>query len=140
MLRLRYELNRQLTENAGLSLSDYDVLTALSQAPDGRLRLSDLAVAIGWERSRLSHHLLRMAARALVSREPSSTDGRATDAVLTDSGRNRLAEAAPAHAAQVRELFFDGLDRRHLSGLTEALEQIHTRLMTHGSLPGQPPK
>ena len=64
MLRLQYEMNRQLQDDAGLTLADYDVLVALSNA-GGRLQLSDLAATVGWERSRLSHHLLRMGKRGL---------------------------------------------------------------------------
>ena len=84
--RLEFEMNRQLQAECGLSLADYTVMNALSAAPGRRLRLSQLATTIGWERSRLSHHLQRMAGRGLVDRVQSDTDGRATDAVLTDAG------------------------------------------------------
>ncbi|MDO9397139.1 MAG: MarR family transcriptional regulator, partial [Herbiconiux sp.] len=59
-------LNRQLQEGSGLSLTDYDVLVALSEIPRGRLRVGDLASALGWERSRVSHHVRRMEGRGLV--------------------------------------------------------------------------
>jgi DNA-binding MarR family transcriptional regulator len=55
-LRMEYEMNRQLQADCGLSLADYTVMNALSEAPGRRLRLSTLATTIGWERSRLSHH------------------------------------------------------------------------------------
>ena len=100
--RLEYEMNRQLQAECGLSLADYTVMNALSAASGRRLRLSQLAINIGWERSRLSHHLQRMAARGLVDRVQSDTDGRATDAVLTDAGLKTLRAAAPKHVAWVR--------------------------------------
>src|ERR1700758_5719701 len=62
-LRLAYEMNRQLLADSGMSLPDYDVLTALSVADGGRMPITVLAAHIGWERSRLSHHAPRMSAR-----------------------------------------------------------------------------
>ena len=79
--RLEYEMNRHLQAECGLSLGDYTVLNALSNAPGHRLQLTSLATTIGWERSRLSHHLLRMTKRSLVQRITSNSDRRATDAV-----------------------------------------------------------
>ncbi|CCH90733.1 Transcriptional regulator, MarR family [Modestobacter italicus] len=140
MLRLGYEMNRQLQTDSELSLPDYDVLNALADSPDGRLQLTALATRLAWERSRLSHHLQRMSARGLVERSPSATDRRATDAVLTAAGRAALAEATPGHADLVRRMFFDGLDPALLPPLRAALEQVHEQVLTHGTLPrpGQP--
>jgi DNA-binding MarR family transcriptional regulator len=135
MLRLSYEMNRQLQADSGVSLADYHVLNALADSPGGRLRLSDLAARIAWERSRLSHHLQRMSARGLVDRTPSPQDGRATDAVLTDAGRAALRAATPGHAALVRTMVFDGLDPALLGPLRTALEQIHGQVLAHGTLP-----
>ncbi|MFI5956195.1 MarR family winged helix-turn-helix transcriptional regulator [Cryptosporangium sp. NPDC051539] len=135
MLRLNYEMNRQLLADSDLSLSDYDVLNALSEAPGRRLRITALAALIGWERSRLSHHLQRMATRGLIERAASTEDRRATDAVLTEAGRAVLTGAAPGHVALVRRMFFDGVDPALVPGLTTALEQIHTQLLATGSLP-----
>ena len=64
-LRLAYEMNRQLLADSGLSLPDYDVLTALSVADGGRMPITVLAAQIGWERSRVSHHVRRMSARMI---------------------------------------------------------------------------
>lgn len=140
VLRLSYELHHQLEADAGLSLNDLHVLNALGDAPAGRLQLSALAARIGWERSRLSHHVLRMSARGLVERAPSTTDGRATDAVLTAAGREALLAALPGHVAWVRRLFFDGLDPELVAPLRAALDQVHAQVLEHGSLPspGEP--
>src|SRR5256885_10478308 len=69
-------LEQQLTRESGLSGADYRVLVPLSEAPDGLLRARDLGSEIGWDRSRLSHHLSRMEARGLVIREECAEDAR----------------------------------------------------------------
>src|ERR1700704_6780164 len=76
-LRMNYEMHRQLLADSGLSLSDYHVLVALSNAPHARMRVADLAAQIGWERSPGSHHLRRMCERGLTERQPSPGAGRA---------------------------------------------------------------
>ena len=138
LLRLTYEMNRQLQTDSDLSLSDYDVLNALADSPGHRLQLTTLATRIGWERSRVSHHLQRMSARGLVERLPSERDRRATDAVLTEAGRDVLWSATPGHVALVRRMFFDGLDGELLEPLRTALEQIHDHVVAHGTLPRPP--
>src|SRR6266403_581738 len=65
-LRLTYEMNRQLQADSSLSLPDYDVLIALRYAPRGQTQITELAAGIGWERSRLSHHVRRLESRSLV--------------------------------------------------------------------------
>ena len=84
--RLNARLNRQLQDAGGLSLPDYDVLVSLSEAPDGRRRVFEIADELAWEQSRLSHHLGRMQRRGLVGREECATDGRGAFVVLPDSG------------------------------------------------------
>lgn len=137
-LRMTYEMNRQLQADSGLSLSDYDVLVALSDVDDEGMRVSDLAAQIGWERSRLSHQLRRMEERGLTDRRPSTADGRTTNVVLTARGRQAIAEAAPAHVDLVRSLFFDPLPENLLVPLTAALEHIYVNLNHNISLPPAP--
>ena len=81
--RLDAHLNRQLQESSGLSKADYDVLVPLSEAPDARLRVFEVAAALCWEQSRLSHHLGRMQKRGLVRREGCASDRRGAHVVLT---------------------------------------------------------
>ena len=83
-------LNRQLQDGSGLSLSDYDVLVALSEITRGRLRVGDLATSLGWERSRVSHHVTRMQKRGLVAREECEDDGRGAWVALSGSGRQAM--------------------------------------------------
>ena len=107
-LRLAYEMNRQLLADSGISLPDYDLLTGLSVAEGGRMTITVLAAQIGWERSRVSHHVRRMSARGLVTCGLSAADRRVTEVTLTGRGRQALEEAAPGHVDLVRRLFFGG--------------------------------
>ena len=134
-LRLSYEMNRQLLADGGMSLPDYDVLTALSVADGGRMQISVLAAQIGWERSRVSHHVSRMSARGLVMCGLSATDRRVTEVTLTDQGRQALADAAPGHVDLVRRLFFEGLPAGLVGPLSEALESVYANIIKLGSLP-----
>src|SRR6202040_1750143 len=85
-LRLAYEMNRQLLADSGMSLPDYDVLTGLSVAEEGRMSITVLAAQIGWERSRVSHHVRRMSARGLVTCGLSAADRRGTAGAPTPPG------------------------------------------------------
>ncbi|MGU3435658.1 MarR family winged helix-turn-helix transcriptional regulator [Actinomycetes bacterium M1A6_2h] len=133
-LQMTHEMNRQLAEDHGLSLADYSVLVALTDSPDGRRQLSDLASEIGWERSRLSHHFKRMCARGLAERKASSTDGRATDVVLTEAGRDAVQRAAPGHVALVKTLFFDGLTDADVDRLGDLLTRLRAQVRERGTL------
>ena len=114
---LRGRLNRELVAAHGISISDYEVLARLADAPDRRLRPRDLEGAIGWEQSRLSHHLARMERRGLVAREACELDRRGVVFVLTDRGRAALRDASPSHLATVRRLFLDALTPRQVRQL-----------------------
>ena len=134
-LRLAYEMNRQLLADSDMSLPDYDVLTALSVADEGRMQITVLAAQIGWERSRVSHHVRRMSARGLVTCGLSAADRRVTEVTLTAEGRQALAGAAPGHVDLVRRLFFGGLQADLVGPLSEALESVYANIIKHGSLP-----
>jgi len=117
-------LGAQLQADSRLSTADFSVLVQLSEAEGERYRIAELADALQWERSRLSHQLTRMEKRGLVRREECTHDGRGAFAVLTDEGRDRLVQAAPGHARLVRGIFFDDLPAEDL----DAFERVLTRL------------
>src|ERR1700739_4072678 len=100
-LRLTYEMNRQLRAESSLSLPDYDVLNALRYAPGGRMRITALGARIGWERSRLSHHVRRLQNRELVECRPAPADRRATEITLTDRGWDEITRAPSGHIEPV---------------------------------------
>src|ERR1700754_541208 len=132
-LRLTYEMNRQLQADSNLSLPDYDVLNALRHAPGGRMRVSALAARIGWERSRLSHHVRRLEKRELVDSRPSPADRRATEVALTDQGWDEINRASSGHIDLVRRLFFDGLPDDLLEPLTIGLESVYDNIIDRGT-------
>lgn len=125
---LAARLNRQLQTDSQLSLADYEILVALSENPDGRIRPFALAQQVQWEQSRLSHHLARMERRGLIAREECTADGRGLFIGLTPHGRRTIEEAAPAHAATVRELFFDALTPEQVSALDEISSRARERM------------
>jgi DNA-binding MarR family transcriptional regulator len=137
-LRMTYEINRQLQAESALSMPDYDVLTGLSVSPGGRLPISALANHLGWERSRVSHHVKRMATRGLVVMTAAETDRRVTEVALTDAGRSLLTSAAPGHAALVKDLFFGDLPSADLPALATSLERIYAHVLKNGTLPPPP--
>lgn len=132
--RLHARLNRRLQEESGLSLSDFDVLVALTDRAVGgtssevRMRVHELAETVQWERSRLSHQLSRMQRRGLVEREDCEDDARGAFVVLTDEGQRTIERAAPPHVDAVREMVFDGLDPDQVDALARIAEIVLERV------------
>lgn len=127
---LRAALGSRLQQESSLSLGDYAVMLALSEAPDRRLRSSDLAATIGWERSRLSHHLGRMERRGLIRREECATDSRGAEIVLDPTGAEAFRRASLPHLRAVRELFVDALTPAQLTAAGELAAALRPRLPT----------
>jgi DNA-binding MarR family transcriptional regulator len=100
---------RQLQRDSGMPYTYYEILVALSEAPDRTLRMSDLAGVRGSSRSRLSHAVARLEEEGWVTRRTCTTDKRGSFAVLTDKGFAALQAAAPGHVTAVREKLFDVL-------------------------------
>lgn len=126
--RLQARLNRRLQDDSGLSLTDFDVLVALTDSDDVRMRVHELADTLQWERSRLSHQLSRMQRRGLLEREDCEDDARGAFVVLTDAGRRAIERAAPPHVDAVRELVFDGLDDDQVDALARIAEIVLERV------------
>ncbi|MEV4316224.1 MarR family transcriptional regulator [Actinocrispum sp. NPDC049592] len=123
---LRRVLTAQLQES-GVSSGDYRVLLALSEAREHRLRSSELAAGIDWERSRLSHHLGRMERRGLIRRDDCATDNRGAEVVLTDEGAEAFRRAGRPHLRAIKRVFADALSAQQF----EALDDILTTLRKH---------
>src|SRR3954447_2823025 len=102
-------LEHRLQSDAGISTADFDVLASLACAEDRRLRAGALAEALGWEKSRISHQVSRMAARGLVERAECPSDARGTWVVLSEAGADALDAARPGYAEVLRNTFFDPL-------------------------------
>jgi DNA-binding MarR family transcriptional regulator len=131
-LRLNAELSamlqRELQDDAGLSMPDFGVLVHLTDSPDGRVRVTDLARLLLWERSRVSHHVTRMERRGMVTRQECAEDGRGAFVAVTPAGRAAIDRAAPGHVRAVRRLMFDALSADEVDQLGNAVDKILARL------------
>ncbi|WP_300610000.1 MarR family transcriptional regulator [Trebonia sp.] len=117
-------LNRQLQQDSGLTLPEYEVLVQLSEAPGQVLRPFQICEALNWEQSRLSHQLTRMQRRGLVARQECEADGRGAFVVLTAAGADAIGSAAPGHVAAVRRLMFDRLSEDERAAFEQACATI----------------
>lgn len=143
---LNSAMDRQLEQETNLSGAEYAVLATLSDAAvrneaaqdnaddggDPVLRARDLAVELGWERSRLSHLLKRMENRGLVERRSCESDARGLDIAMTEAGRKAIEEAAPGHVDFVRENFFDQLTAAEQDAVFTASVKIQASLRAAG--------
>jgi DNA-binding MarR family transcriptional regulator len=125
---LQAHLESQLQHEGGMPHTYYEVLVALSEAPDHTMRMSELADARFSSRSRLSHAVARLEASGWVRREACPTDKRGAWAVLTPSGFAALEAAAPGHVEAVRENLFDPLTPEQVTQLGEIMGAIRNRL------------
>ncbi len=121
-------VDRQLQRDAGMPHTYYEILVRLSEAPQRRMRMSELADAMLASRSRLSHAAARLEEAGWVQREDCETDKRGQFAVLTDEGFRVLAAAAPGHVEGVRTHLFDALTKAQVDQLTEISEALLAKL------------
>lgn len=126
--QLRSELAARMQTESGLSPSDYAVLLALHDADGHRLRSSVLATRIGWQRSRLSHHLGRMERRGLIDRQECSTDNRGAEIVHTPTGQAAFRGATVPHLRAIRELFIDALTPEQLDTVQDITDTLGSQL------------
>lgn len=125
---LRNRLEGRLQSESSLSSADYRVLLALSEADRKTLRSSELAALIGWERSRLSHHLGRMEKRELIRRATCPDDPHGVEVVLTDLGAERFRHGSVPHLRAVHELFIDALTPEQLAQVDEVTAALRRHL------------
>ena len=126
-IRLAKMLMRQLDRDLhpfGLTTNDYEILVELSESPDHRLRMTELADLTAQSRSRLSHQVTRMEARGLVHRDACDGDKRGTFAVITPRGLAIIERVAPYHVESVRRYFIDQISPEQLAMLTEAYDPV----------------
>jgi DNA-binding MarR family transcriptional regulator len=131
---LRRILGAELQES-NLSPADYQVLLALSEAEGTRLRSSDLARTIDWERSRLSHQLARMERRRLIRRDDCATDSRGAEVSLTPEGARAFRRATAPHMRSIQKHFADALEPAQfeaLAGILQSLQRHQRPLLREG--------
>ena len=125
---LHTRLEDELRAATGLSMSDYHVMVALSEAPEHRIRMGELATRLVFSPSRLTYQISSMVKRGLVRKQSCAEDGRGQEAVLTDAGLAALVAAAPLHLATVRESFMDDLDDTEIAVITRVFDRLGPRL------------
>lgn len=119
----------QLIRDSGLPHGYYEILVHLSEAPGRALRMTQLAKASAYSKSRLSHAVARLEERGWVKRRDCPTDRRGQIAQLTDDGFAALAGAAPGHVEQVRRSLIDVLTPEQI----EQLREISAAIIAAGS-------
>jgi DNA-binding MarR family transcriptional regulator len=124
-------LSEQLVDNSGLSASEFGVLNNLPGDPRRGMRIRDVCNVLGWDWSRVSHLVIRMEKRGLVTRHPCDDDGRGTEVRVTSTGRAAVDDAAPKHWDAVRRYFLDALSPKEHATFTRLLERIQDNLVEH---------
>ncbi|RSN24302.1 MarR family transcriptional regulator [Streptomyces sp. WAC 05977] len=127
VLLLPGRLESPLQHDAGLTLFEYLTLSHISEAPERRLRMSELAYLANGSLSRLSNVVKRFEQRGWVERMPDPADGRYTLAMLTDDGYDVVVAAAPTHVRSVRELVLDPLTAEDQRALARIAAKLRTR-------------
>ena len=113
------QLDRQLEADAGISFTDYELLVRLSEAPDHRLRMRDLADATISTRSGVTRAVTRAERAGWVRRVECEDDRRGMNAELTPAGLAKLTDTAPGHVEAVRQNLIDLLDGAQLDLLRQ---------------------
>ena len=121
-------LDRDLRGEHGLSMSEYEILVRLSEAPDRSIRMADLAAALSHSRSRITHTISRLEREDIVVRTQCGTDGRGVTAVLTDKGFALLATAAHTHVRGVRSYLVDQCSDEDLQATKRVMDAIQAAL------------
>jgi len=111
-----------------LSMADYEVLAQLSDAPDRRMRMSELAEIAMLSKSRLSHRMKVMEKAGWVRREVCDVDKRGSFAVMTEKGWRTIVKAAPDHVKSVRSRFVDNLTSKDQEELAKIFDRVSTKL------------
>jgi len=124
-------LDRDLAVH-GTQLSEYEVISMLSEAPGGRLRMSNLADMVVQSRSRITHTAARLEKRGLVRREACVDDRRGVELVLTDDGRAAIEEMARRHVDSVRANLIDILSPEEFIALGDSLRKVRDALAMAG--------
>jgi DNA-binding MarR family transcriptional regulator len=121
---LQASLGAELEQEFGLSETDYGVLVVLSEAPDERVRMCDLAARLHLTPGGLTRRFDSLVRKGLVERVPDEADRRVVLGSLTAEGRATIERAAPLHVDGVRRLFLDHLTRAQIRTLGTTLEAI----------------
>lgn len=117
-------IEAKLATSGNIPLVEYDVLLELNNAPEGKLRMADLAQRVVLSRSGLTRLVDRLEKLGYLRREATVTDRRGMQAVLTEAGRAALKAAWPMYAEGIREFFTRYLREEEAQQLAELLSRV----------------
>lgn len=132
---LEAALDRDL-QSHGVQLSEYEIISMLSEAPDRRLRMSGLADLVAQSRSRLTHTAARLEKRGWVRRESCLADRRGVELVLTDAGYDAVQEMARVHVDSVRRHLLDTMPPELFAALGRAMDAVQQAITESGAAEG----
>jgi DNA-binding MarR family transcriptional regulator len=124
---LEQALDRAL-DAVGIQLSEYEIISMLSEAPTRRLRMSELADFVVQSRSRLTHTARRLEARGWVTREPCADDKRGVELVLTPAGMEAVTRISRIHVQSVRDNLVDIMPPAQFQALGDAMAVVRDHL------------
>jgi DNA-binding MarR family transcriptional regulator len=137
--------NRELTvafdrdlQQVGISLPEYELLSMLSEAPLGQVRMSMLAELIVQSRSRVTHTAARLERRGWVKRTPAPDDGRGVLLRLTEEGRAAIERFAVVHVTSVRRHLVDVLTPEQFATLGETMQALRDAYAADPTTPDEP--
>lgn len=132
---LEAALDRDL-QSQGVQLSEYELISMLSEAPEGRLRMSVLADLIVQSRSRVTHTAARLENRGWVRREACLQDRRGVELVLTDAGWRAIESMARVHVGSVRRRLLDAMSPEQFGQLGVAMQRVREHIARAGDISG----
>ena len=122
-------LDDDLRRNHGISMTEYEILVRLSESPDRKLRMAQLADALAHSRSRVTHTVARLEKADLVERRTSPEDGRGVVCAMTDAGWQLLTEMAHTHVTGVREHLVDLASPADFEALGRVMDAVSDHLV-----------
>ncbi|GAA0506486.1 MarR family transcriptional regulator [Paractinoplanes deccanensis] len=125
---LQYAVDEHLRADGDLSYVQFQILARLVDAPEGRLRMTDLADGVVYSRSGLTYQAGLLEKRGLITRAPSPDDERSVMVTVTDAGRDLIAHVLPGHVERVRQLLFDPMKGRDLATLSGVLGRVREHM------------
>ena len=119
--------------DAGLQLSEYEIISMLSESPNHRLRMSELAAMVVQSRSRLTHTAKRLEDRGWVTREQCANDKRGVELVLTPGGLEAVQTIAKVHVQSVRDNLVDIMTPEQITAIGDAMGIVRDHLDPHAA-------
>ncbi|UWZ48294.1 MarR family winged helix-turn-helix transcriptional regulator [Dactylosporangium matsuzakiense] len=126
---LQYAVDEHLRADGDLSWVQFQILARLAlNAPEGRLRMTDLADGVVYSRSGLTYQAGLLDKRGLITRAPSPDDERSVIVTVTDAGRALVAKVLPGHVEQLQRLLFAPMGGDDLGVLGEVLGRVRDHM------------